>query len=229
MQGGNYQSTDNADSEGQNQSLIPGNNNNSNNQPSKKKYNFFFYGFIIIILLFIGLAIFTIIYITDNDDKDSSSDTPPDSSLICTTEECIALSSTILSWMNTSADPCINFFEYACGGFKEKYRYQLSKYPQWTTEWSNVNVMGEIRRNAFLDFLYDENDPLAQRQSIIAIKTFYKSCYDSTIEEEDLATTQLLKQFINTVNFTDGNFNDTTWDSQSAQGFQNALSWLSLR
>ena len=149
--------------------------------------------------------------------------------LLCTTEECVALSSSILSWMNTSHDPCSNFFEYACGGFKEEYRYQLSKYPQWTTEWSNLNVMGERRRNQFLDFLFDEDDPLADRPSIISIKTFFTSCFESEMQDEEIATTQLLQEFIRIVNFTTGDFDDIAWDSQSAQGFQDAMGWLSLR
>ena len=67
-----------------------------------------FWGFLSAALLAFGVA-FCALYFT----KDSSND-------ITTDPRSVELAGRILSQMNTSADPCNNFWEYACGGFLSK-------------------------------------------------------------------------------------------------------------
>ena len=107
------------------------------------------------------------------------------------------------------------------------YRYQLSKYGQWTVEWGTVAQMGEDRRNMFLDFLFDEDEALLLHDSVNKLKIFYNNCYESTLNEEDIASTALLNNFIEMVNFTDSS--SDIWDDTISNKFMTALSWMSLR
>ncbi|KAG0254746.1 hypothetical protein DFQ27_006644, partial [Actinomortierella ambigua] len=42
---------------------------------------------------------------------------PTNGNGLCTTPACVEAAQTILSNMNPKADPCVDFYQFACGGF----------------------------------------------------------------------------------------------------------------
>ena len=59
---------------------------------------------------------------------------------ICQTVQCVETSYKILSGMNQSADPCEDFYNYACGGWIEKHHI-----PPGTNSWT---VFSELAQTA---------------------------------------------------------------------------------
>ena len=92
----------------------------------KHKRNWTLIVLIIIVIMFIALLIVTIGCIMYIANEISPSPTINESNQVCQTGECVELSSSILSWMNTTADPCNDFFE--CMNIYIIYHYILSSY-----------------------------------------------------------------------------------------------------
>ena len=88
----------------------------------------------------------------------SSTSTTTGGNSVCNSKACQALSQSMVSMMNTSVDPCNDFYRFSCGAAKESVAMKMEK------------LMGER-----LKILFD--DPPKQldpwQQSLVS---FYKSC-----------------------------------------------------
>ncbi|KAK3601796.1 hypothetical protein CHS0354_041710 [Potamilus streckersoni] len=96
---------------------------------------------------------------------------PPPKS--CSSEECIQMSAEVLIRMNTSADPCQDFYEFACGGFVSRTRLSWKSprkrsYPDLILEHHLENI-ADLLSSA----VHTEDDPHTK-----ACKKVYQSCMD---------------------------------------------------
>lgn len=80
--------------------------------------------------------------------------------------------SSLLSAMNTQADPCVNFFDYACGTWNKKHVI-----PEDRSSISTFEVLAD-QQQFILKSLLEEPISKLEHAATIKAKQFYASCMD---------------------------------------------------
>ncbi|CAB3370699.1 Hypothetical predicted protein [Cloeon dipterum] len=91
---------------------------------------------------------------------------------VCLSEECVRTAASLLSAIDATADPCQNFFQYACGSWNKKHII-----PEDRSSISTFEVMADqlqVILKGVLEEPFDEHDNDATKKA----KLFYKSCMD---------------------------------------------------
>ncbi|EDW29684.1 GL14909 [Drosophila persimilis] len=91
---------------------------------------------------------------------------------ICMTQECVRTAASLLSAMDMTADPCEDFFQYACGTWNK-----VHPIPEDRSSISTFEVLSDQQQvilRGVLEEPIDERD----NQATIKAKTFFKSCMD---------------------------------------------------
>ncbi|KAL1491391.1 hypothetical protein ABEB36_011995 [Hypothenemus hampei] len=91
---------------------------------------------------------------------------------VCLTEECVRTASSLLSAMDHTADPCIDFFQYACGTWNKKHVI-----PEDRSSISTFEVMADQLQLILKDVL-EEPITLEDNDATRKAKTFYNTCMD---------------------------------------------------
>ena len=133
---------------------------------------------VISLLTVLGLSI----YIGVRKNQSSSSGT-------CTTQACLSVAGNVVGKMNTSADPCQNFYQYACGNWiantvRPDYIGRLSSF----TGLQNKNYE---RLRVEL-----ENTPTSKKTAVGKASAFFATCMNTSLDTHPhhgvLPTTDLL-------------------------------------
>ncbi|KAJ8920319.1 hypothetical protein NQ315_011981 [Exocentrus adspersus] len=91
---------------------------------------------------------------------------------ICLTEECVRTASSLLSAMDQTADPCVDFFQYACGTWNKKHVI-----PEDRSSISTFEVMAD-QLQVILKGILEEPINLEDNEATRKAKTFYNTCMD---------------------------------------------------
>ncbi|CAG9819313.1 unnamed protein product [Phaedon cochleariae] len=91
---------------------------------------------------------------------------------MCLTEECVRTASSLLSAMDRSVDPCVDFFQYACGTWNKKHLI-----PEDKSSISTFEVMAD-QLQVVLKGVLEEPMNLQDNEATRKAKTFYNSCMD---------------------------------------------------
>ena len=102
---------------------------------------------------------------------------------LCLTPECVKVAANILSAADLKADPCVDFYQYACAGWEK-----ITPIPDGRTSWSMFEKLWEgnqlIMKNALDEGI--ENGPAkAKSEAEVKVMDYYQSCIDvnGTIEK----------------------------------------------
>lgn len=171
------------------------------------------------IVLVCLLIMFVILYTQEKDQRrdyekklnNTSTDTaagPLDGK--CKTPECVIIASRMIESMDTSIDPCDDFYQYSCGGWLKSTpipdsRRRYSRFEKLDAENSMVlksilNDLGKQKTGFSTPVLRDA-------------ATYYSSCMDTNMIEKigDNPMKDLIKQ-MGSWPVTDPTFNETAWD-----------------
>ncbi|XP_043348443.1 neprilysin isoform X1 [Dermochelys coriacea] len=95
---------------------------------------------------------------------------------VCKSSDCIKSAARIIENMDTTAEPCKDFYQYACGGWLKK-----NVIPETSSRYSNFDILRDELEVVLKDVLDRDNtnDILAVQKA----KTLYRSCInESTID-----------------------------------------------
>jgi predicted metalloendopeptidase len=107
----------------------------------------------------------------------------------------LAQSGIVAGWMDKTADPCKDFFQYACGGFTKS-----AEIPADRSSWGTVPIVTKEAEEFLKKVLEDSaaspgRDPIAQK-----IGAYYAACMDeAAIEKAGIAPIQPLLDQVKTV------------------------------
>ena len=109
---------------------------------------------------------------------------------MCLRTECIAKASTTLNMIDFTADPCVDFYQYACGGWFKKNSIPAIQ-TAWNTNSEAIRQKDELLKNALESPVENNNPESAERK----VKELFAKCVDSdAIENQDIGP---LMGFIN--------------------------------
>ena len=91
---------------------------------------------------------------------------------VCSSPECVATSEMIRSNMNTSFNPCDDFYAYACGNFGVNH-----KIPDDKSRYTASDVIADEVRNLLVDELSKPGAP-TEANPLKYIRKFYQECSD---------------------------------------------------
>uniref|UniRef100_A0ACB8EEA6 Endothelin-converting enzyme 1 n=1 Tax=Sphaerodactylus townsendi TaxID=933632 RepID=A0ACB8EEA6_9SAUR len=96
----------------------------------------------------------------------------------CLTESCISVTSAILNSMDQTADPCEDFFRYACGGW-----IKTNPLPDGHSRWGTFNKLWE-HNQAVMKHLLENSTASTQSEAERKAQRYYQSCMNETRIEE---------------------------------------------
>ncbi|EYC44744.1 hypothetical protein Y032_0451g1686 [Ancylostoma ceylanicum] len=114
-----------------------------------------------------------------------SSTTPSSEPPVCTTTGCVRAANAIINAMNTSVNPCEDFYEFACGAWNE--------YHPIPDDMSGFGTFSFVREQVRLQLrVLLEQEVTSESKSINMARIAYKTCMNKT-QLDDLKTSLLFE------------------------------------
>ncbi|XP_042880127.1 endothelin-converting enzyme homolog isoform X2 [Penaeus japonicus] len=104
---------------------------------------------------------------------------------LCVTPHCVMLAGAVLSNMDPKADPCDDFYQYACGGWIAK-----NSIPEGKPVWGTLSKLGSDNQMILRNVL--DSKEAASSKTEEKARVFYQSCMDVNKTIEKLGARPLL-------------------------------------
>ncbi|XP_067048926.1 endothelin-converting enzyme homolog isoform X4 [Acropora muricata] len=156
---------------------------------------------VIVAVVFIALYVYEITKRTHEEKRPKS----------CTSPDCVQISSDLLKAMNHCADPCQDFFEYACGSWIKEHSIPESK-----SSWSQFRVLYKRNELVMKELILDNKEAREKYKDNVAVMKGF-DMFDSCMDKEGVESLgakpllDLIKQY-GSWNVTDGNWTEESWD-----------------
>ncbi|XP_059491150.1 neprilysin-4-like isoform X2 [Neocloeon triangulifer] len=104
----------------------------------------------------------------------------------CQTDECVISAARIIKSLDTTADPCEDFYQFACGGWIEN-----NPMPEEYSQWDQFRALRENLLHTIREIL-DDKDTALTPKPLSQARSLYKTCLDQDALEK-LGVAPLLK------------------------------------
>ncbi|XP_072047517.1 membrane metallo-endopeptidase-like 1 [Amphiura filiformis] len=147
------------------------------NRPKNKNYGVCAFWCLMMLLLLVAGLVFAIVYLTliGPNTKAEEVQTGPVST-VCNNTACVSLAHSLLQTMDSSVDPCNDFYDYACGNWI-KNTIVPDGHDQAKTMYSDIDRQQDLR--VLLEAPYKSDEPEAVKKA----RTLYDSCMDKETRE----------------------------------------------
>ncbi|XP_002157184.2 endothelin-converting enzyme homolog isoform X1 [Hydra vulgaris] len=126
--------------------------------------------------MYVVIHLFTLCYINNifcKSIKNAFVDTESSTTEVCVSQECNVLANTIKGALNETEEPCNDFYNFACGGWKEAH-----KIPSSENEITSFTVLTKEIEDQLHRLLEEEPKP-NENEALTKARSFYKSCMDN--------------------------------------------------
>ena len=131
----------------------------------------------------------------------------------CTTAQCVQIAAQIINYMDSSVDPCEDFYNYACGGW-----FKMNTIPESKPQWDVFQELNDARNKLLRNALETKTPTKGVETKLFG---FYSSCLNTTAIE--IHSINALNKAIQDV-LGGSPIVDTTWNSSSFQLLRNLQS-----
>ena len=161
------------------------------------------------VLLAVCIALIGIYIIELDSAKGGSKEckTMTSSKRVCESPECIAIAAQVLTYADQSINPCENFYDFACSGWKKQSYIPDSK-PTWDTFSDLMDANDKLLKKQLVD-----GKPNINSSAEVELYKLYSSCLNT--KAIDALGLKPLKELIASMNLGEAvgsNFNASSWD-----------------